>query len=261
MVLLPNPYDTPCWESIGHFSMLPYGWIPDDGVDFFTQFMLYLKGRWLELCDFAEEHLTECRHDQLREKGKSSELIHRLAEDAQIFTELRSILQGQVHTAKKFAAGHRHLHNEDKRLKDVEGVIDGFGGNVNNRISQLDQTVRDLLQFEFAWVSINEAHKSISITTSMKRLSWITFIFLPAMFASSLFGMNVDLLKDNPDWRWYVLFGGTALILTVVGWLVFKYIPIEQCVERGVDYIRQRLSWKRITRKMSWTKPREKLPV
>jgi hypothetical protein len=27
---------------------------------------------------------------------------------------------------------------------------------------------------EFAWVSINEAHKSTSIATSMKRLSWVT---------------------------------------------------------------------------------------
>ncbi|KAH6965002.1 ankyrin repeat-containing domain protein [Fusarium venenatum] len=62
------------------------------------------------------------------------------------------------------------------------------------------------LNLGFAWVSIHEAHKSASLGTSMKRLSWITFIFLPAMFASSLFGMNVNILEDNPDWRWYLLF-------------------------------------------------------
>jgi hypothetical protein len=50
----------PCWESIDHFSTLPYGWIPDDGVDFFTQFILYLKERWLKLCDLTEDHLTKC---------------------------------------------------------------------------------------------------------------------------------------------------------------------------------------------------------
>jgi hypothetical protein len=30
------------------------------------------------------------------------------------------------------------------------------------------------LKQEFAWVSINEAHRSTSIATSMKRLSWVT---------------------------------------------------------------------------------------
>jgi hypothetical protein len=35
--------------------------------------------------------------------------------------------------------------------------------------------------------------------------------------------MNVDILKTNPDWRWYILFGGGLLTLTIVGWLLFKY--------------------------------------
>ena len=39
--------------------------------------------------------------------------------------------------------------------------------------------------------------------------------------------MNVDILKDNPDWRWYILFGGASLILTLVGWLTFKYTSVR----------------------------------
>lgn len=35
--------------------------------------------------------------------------------------------------------------------------------------------------------------------------------------------MNVDILETNPDWRWYFLFGGGFLALTVLGWLLFKY--------------------------------------
>jgi hypothetical protein len=38
--------------------MMPFGWIPDDGVDFFKQFILYLKERWLRLCDLAKDHLA-----------------------------------------------------------------------------------------------------------------------------------------------------------------------------------------------------------
>jgi hypothetical protein len=74
-------------------------------------------------------------------------LIHRLAEDAQKLTELRGILRGQVHTARKFAVEHCHRYNENKGLKDMLATIDNFLGDVDCRISQLDQIVRDILQF------------------------------------------------------------------------------------------------------------------
>jgi hypothetical protein len=54
-----NPSSRSTWKSRDHFSTLPYGWIPDDGVDFFTQFILCLKERWLKLCDLAEKHLSD----------------------------------------------------------------------------------------------------------------------------------------------------------------------------------------------------------
>ncbi|KAF2188018.1 hypothetical protein K469DRAFT_567803, partial [Zopfia rhizophila CBS 207.26] len=227
MVSSANPNKESSWRSTDHFSMLPYGWIPEDGVDFFTQFILHLKDRWLKLCNLAEEHLTDCRLDQLHEKGEGRELIPRLAEDAREWTNLRRILKDQVNTAGNFAVDYCYRYNENKGLEDLKGVIDGFADTVSDRISQLDQTVRDLLQFEFAWVSINEAHKSTSLATSMKRLSWVTFVFLPAMFASSIFSMNVDIFKNDPDWRWYLLFGGVSLIFTMCGWLIFKCCPVR----------------------------------
>ncbi len=56
-----DPNGRPSWNSIDHFSMMLYGWIPDDGFDLFTQFILYLKKeRWLKICDLAEEHLAKC---------------------------------------------------------------------------------------------------------------------------------------------------------------------------------------------------------
>jgi hypothetical protein len=38
--------------------------------------------------------------------------------------------------------------------------------------------------------------------------------------------MNADILKENPDWRWYLLFGGGTLCFTLLGWLIFKYGPV-----------------------------------
>lgn len=59
-IIPPGNPNHESWKSIDHFSMLPYGWIPKDGIDFFMQFILYLKEGWLKLCHQAEEYLSEC---------------------------------------------------------------------------------------------------------------------------------------------------------------------------------------------------------
>jgi drug/metabolite transporter (DMT)-like permease len=38
--------------------------------------------------------------------------------------------------------------------------------------------------------------------------------------------MNVNLLQDNPDWRWYILFGVLSLVITAILWLISKSIPV-----------------------------------
>lgn len=225
--------DGPSWKSVAHISSLPYGWIPDDGADFFQQLMLHLKNRWLKLCNLAEDHMSNQRLRQLQEKGDNADLIQNLAEDAREWDRLRRILKLQVLTAEEFATKHFRQYNADN-IFTVQAAIRSFSDEVGDRLHLLDRTVKDLLQFEFAWVSINEAHRSTSIATSMKRLSWITFIFLPAMFASSVFGMNVNILASNPDWRWYLLFVSMTLVITIVSWLLFKYGQIERWTEEHI---------------------------
>ncbi|KAF4441559.1 ankyrin, partial [Fusarium albosuccineum] len=222
----------PGWTMKEHFSTLPDGWIPDDGIDFFQQLVVHLTKGWSNLCHQTEGHLSHRRMSQLHAKGQEPDTILHLAEDAQKLANLRECLQGQVLTAREFVVDYSRRYgagNDRKAFEEIHRFAD-----VGNHIKNLEQTVRDLLQQEFAWVSINEAHRSTSLATSMKRLSWITFIFLPAMFASSLFGMNVDILEDNPDWRWYLLFVGSLLLLTIVGWLFFKYFQFESWVEKHI---------------------------
>jgi hypothetical protein len=48
-----------CWKSMDHFSTLSYGWIPNNGADFFALFVQTLKEKWLMLCGLAEEHLSK----------------------------------------------------------------------------------------------------------------------------------------------------------------------------------------------------------
>jgi hypothetical protein len=41
-----------------YFSMLQDGWIPDDGIELFQQFLAHLTARWSELCSQFEDYLS-----------------------------------------------------------------------------------------------------------------------------------------------------------------------------------------------------------
>ncbi|KAF7532933.1 hypothetical protein G7054_g7552 [Neopestalotiopsis clavispora] len=232
----------PAWETVGYASSLPCGWIPDSASDFLAIFILDAVQGWILFLDHADEYLAHQRSRQIDERGMSPALIDGLAKDAQIWARLRTRHKFQVDSFKReydtFCRNYRQADYKEATMR----AIDEFSSKIADRLAKLDQTTRDLLQLEFAWVSIREAHLSTSLATSMKRLSWITFIFLPMTFASSLFGMNVDILENNPNWRWFLPFAGGALVITVLVWLISKYSNIETLLERHLGKRLQRLS-------------------
>jgi hypothetical protein len=98
-------------------------------------------------------HLTNYTHfltqrlNQLCAKGDSPKLIHHLAEDAQELAKLRSILRDQIREARKFAVEYCSYYDQDNGSKVMQEAINCFKVEVNDHISQLEQTVKDLLQF------------------------------------------------------------------------------------------------------------------
>ena len=51
-------------------------------------------------------------------------------------------------------------------------------------------------------ISIRDARQSFELNTSLWRLSWIIFIFLPLTFLAGVFGMNVSEFERNPSLEW-----------------------------------------------------------
>jgi hypothetical protein len=47
------------WNTVVCISTLPYGWIPEDGVDIFGHFLVQIKSQWLELCHRFDNHLAK----------------------------------------------------------------------------------------------------------------------------------------------------------------------------------------------------------
>jgi hypothetical protein len=47
------------WRTVEHFSALPYGWIPENGLVFFQSFFHYLQDYWMGICERAHIRLFE----------------------------------------------------------------------------------------------------------------------------------------------------------------------------------------------------------
>ncbi|PCH05679.1 Hypothetical protein PENO1_021120 [Penicillium occitanis (nom. inval.)] len=213
-----NPHIRP-WQSVDYYSMLPNGWIPDDGIDFFQQIVLHLEERWIS------------RLVQLRSEGKNPDLMRQLAQDAQKWTELRSILQDHTDTAQKFIVEYSQRYNANRFPKDLQNTVDEFKAKISHRLDQLDQTIRDLLQFEFAWASINESRVSTRLGHNVMLFTYVSIFYLPLAFCAAIWAIpNIaDSDTRNPFIITSVIVGFITLLIsfnleniTTLGWRLYE---------------------------------------
>jgi hypothetical protein len=86
--------------------------------------------------------------DQLQAKGNNSlELINCLAEVAYELAQLRSDFKVQLRSAQKFVVDYCGKYDENGGRRTMQPKIDQFAVDVNEQFNQLDQTVKELLQF------------------------------------------------------------------------------------------------------------------
>lgn len=126
--------------------------------------------------------------------------IDHLASDASSIAVLKRLSREFVDGGRKLLCeSHSFASMQDSmpHIREVEEAIANFSDEIGEKLATLDQTIRDILQFviirfplprmcffalftlltmcqEFAWVSVNEAHRSTRMAESMQRLSWIT---------------------------------------------------------------------------------------
>ncbi|WAO92072.1 Hypothetical protein NCS54_00956500 [Fusarium falciforme] len=206
-----------------------------------------LREEWMLAFKTANDHQFKMRSIILKSRGNDHRVIDCLLEDALSWVQVEEIANEQRRDLSElnalFVGGQQWKPHERKiplhdpsDFEDLErfGVaVSEFCEYLATGVKNLRDTSQELIGLEFNLTSINEAQKSTSTSVSMKRLSWITFIFLPLTFVSSLFGMNVNVLESNPPWWIYLPFAFATLGLTMVVWLTFKRYPsIEDKAER-----------------------------
>ncbi|PYH33720.1 ankyrin [Aspergillus neoniger CBS 115656] len=200
-------------QPVSYSSTISHGQIPASDDKFLQQYIGELFQEWSLICDEIETHVIDhCNGDET----SATVLITDLADDSRYLATIQKALQDQVKGIQKAISEYRRVDAyHSLRLPEAEEGLGQLKATITDRLDKQHERVRDLRQMEFARLSVEE-------TVFMRRISLITFIFLPLMFASqqSLFGMNVNALQSNPDWRWYIVFGAASLLLTYALWKV-----------------------------------------
>ncbi|KAF4929095.1 putative ankyrin repeat protein [Colletotrichum viniferum] len=229
------------WRTTAHLSNLQRLWLPEKGIELFQSLVSEVQKRWSSIVRNTINNINGQRRGEVLEaNGSDPNLLGTLLKDALRPVHYRRRLQTTVTEAQKFATDYCNRHDEVADLDGLLKQIEAFSDDVGNYIGQLDQITRDLIQMEFNLVSINEARQSVKMAASLKRLSWITFIFLPLTFIATSFGMNIDILSDDPPWYWYLPFAGVTILLTSAVWLIFKYSRLEDMIERSMGRVLSR---------------------
>jgi len=75
-------------------------------------------------------------------------------------------------------------------------------------------------------VAIRDSRASLQLGSSMWRLSWITFIFLPATFIVGFFGMNVKTFagEGTPDIKWFFIALLPFFAVVIIVWYLLKHL-------------------------------------
>ena len=81
----------------------------------------------------------------------------------------------------------------------------------------------NLADLMYKSVEIRDSRHSLQLNTSLWRLSWITFIFLPLTFLSTFFGMNVDTFQPDPSIKYYFVSAVPLMILVLLFWYFIKH--------------------------------------
>lgn len=109
---------------------------------------------------------------------------------------------------------------EDNWLESSTGDMERISNLVQEDLVKPTAALADLM---YKSVEIRDSRHSLQLNTSLWRLSWITFIFLPLTFIVGFFGMNVDTFSGNPSIKWYFIAAIPLMVLVFIFWYVIKH--------------------------------------
>ncbi|CAZ79658.1 unnamed protein product [Tuber melanosporum] len=178
---------------------------------------------WDQLLDASWEHvsiLEEKIYEQPADESRAPELwsnsAHWLKYEKLMFYHI-----DVVNEMRKYLVEiDGDLSDEGLWLRESPEDFDRLSSLIEEDLVKRTNNLSELM---YKSVGIRDSRQSLQLGTSMWRLSWITFIFLPLTFIVGFFGMSVDTFADNPSIKWYFIVTVPFMAAVLVSWYLLKH--------------------------------------
>lgn len=178
---------------------------------------------WESLLDICNHHVS-ILEDKIYDGPADETRAPELWTNSSMWLKLERLVSIHSAVVKETQINFRELTGElaveDNWLESSTGDMERLSTLVQEDLVKPTASLADLM---YKSVEIRDSRHSLQLNTSLWRLSWITFIFLPLTFIVGFFGMNVDTFANNPSIKWYFVAAVPMMLLVLIFWYVIKH--------------------------------------
>lgn len=183
---------------------------------------------WESFLDACEDHVS-ILEDKIYEAPADETRAPELWTNSSMWLKIERLVWIHIAVLKEMQGHLRDLAGElaieDNWLESSSSDFEKLSNLVQEDLVKPTANLADLM---YKSVEIRDTRHSLQLNTSLWRLSWITFIFLPLTFMVGFFGMNVDTFNNNPSIKWYFLSAIPMMLLVFLLWFTTKNFLARQ---------------------------------
>ncbi|KIW05785.1 uncharacterized protein PV09_03640 [Verruconis gallopava] len=195
-----------------------------------------LRIRWEKTLNKCEAHVS-ILEDKIYENPADESRAPELWSNSALWLKLEKLISLHIVTINDLQQQMRDLSEsedfvKDDWLKDTPSDLTRVATLFDEEMVKPTTNLSDLL---YKSVGIRDSRHSLQLGTSMWRLSWITFIFLPLTFMVGFFGMNVDVFQPGnghfPSLKWYFVASIPLMII-----IILLYMFIKSAISTSISH-------------------------
>lgn len=179
---------------------------------------------WEQLLDAAWEHVS-ILEEKIYENPADESRAPELWKNSAHWLKYEKLMNYHTDVVENMRAYLVELDgdfsDEGAWLRNTPADFARLSGLIEEDLVKRTANLADLM---YKSVGIRDSRQSLQLGTSMWRLSWIAFVFLPLTFITGFFGMNVDTFSGDPSIKWYFAAVVPFMVLVLVGWYVLKHL-------------------------------------
>ncbi|KAB2568905.1 hypothetical protein DBV05_g12419 [Lasiodiplodia theobromae] len=179
---------------------------------------------WERFMHACETHVS-ILEDKIYENPADESRAPELWINSSLWLKVEKLIYLHIDLAKDVRNMMKDVTGDEGPEEWISQSAEEFDKIANSVSEDLIKPTQNLSDMMYKSVEIRDSRLGLQLDTSMWRLSWITFIFLPLTFISGFFGMNVDIFskdENNPELKWYFIVTVPLMVLVVLFWLFFK---------------------------------------